>query len=298
MHFPHFRTTAAVTAVAGALLAGAPQPVHALDVDPGDYAAAPPGTSLILGYGLFSWRNSFRTRSGENISNSELQTQTGILRVVHYVDVFGITCDPQFFIPFAGLNNAKLDGQHLNSDFGLSDIILASTCWPLNDAANKRWLGITPFLFLPTGSYANKRDLNAGENRYKGVLQIGYVEGFGDWTLDLIADTTFYGDNDRAGANGRQTLEQDNSYQTQAWIRYNIQPDWAVGAGYSGTYGGKVEIGGENSPYSTEAQQLRLISQYYVLPDLQLQGAVRTDVWSEGGYRESFGLNLRVMKVF
>ncbi|HYN37920.1 MAG TPA: transporter, partial [Rhodospirillales bacterium] len=262
------------------------------------YAAAPPGTSLILGYGQFAWKNSFYTRSGNEISDSELQTQTGILRVVHYVDVFGITCDPQFFIPFAGVNNAKLGGEHLSSTFGLGDIIVASTCWVVNQPEKKRWVGITPFIFFPTGSYRDQQPLNVGENRYKGVLQVGYVESFDKWTVDLIADTTFYGDNDDAGDSGNQKLKQDNSYQLQAWLRRALRDDLSLGVGWSGTWGGNVQVGGENTVLSTEAQQLRLITQYFVLPDLQLQAQVRTDVWSEGGYRETVGLNLRVMKVF
>lgn len=94
---------------------------------------------------------------------------------------------------------------------------------------------------------SRRQPLNIGENRFKAVLQLGYVGGFDDdWKVDVITDTTFYGDNDRAGTNGRSTLRQDNSYQFQTW----------------------------------------------------LQATVRTDVWSEGGYGETFGLQFRVMKVF
>ena len=273
-------------------------PARALDVDPGDYAAAPPGTSLILGYGQFNWYNSFHTRSGNEIHDSELQSQVGILRVVHYVNVFGVTCDPQFFIPFAGLNNAKLGGEHLDSTFGMGDIIIASTCWVVNQPEKQRWVGITPFVFFPTGSYRDKQVLNVGENRYKGVLQVGYVEAFGKWSVDLIADTTFYGNNDSAGPEGNNTLRQDNSYQAQAWLRRALTDELSLGVGWSGTWGGNQYVAGESNKLSTEAQQLRLITQYFVLPDLQLQAHARTDVWSEGGYRETFGLHLRVMKVF
>jgi hypothetical protein len=279
-----YRKTAATTSAAllGAVLTGAPGPAAALDVDPGDYAAAPPGTSLALGYGLFSWRDSFSTNTDENVGNSNLDTQVGILRLVHYVDLFGITADPQIFLPFGFLNNAELGGNNLDSASGFGDIILASTFWPVNQPDEKRWFGVTPFLFVPTGSYRNKQPLNIGENRYKLVLQAGYVEGFEalgeDWMVDLIADTTWYFNNDRAGADGDSTLRQNNSYQLQGWLRYFIEKDWSVGAGYSGTWGGKQRVSGDTNGLSTEAQQLRAITQYWLLPDLQLQATVRTDV--------------------
>lgn len=279
------------------ILAAVPIPAHALDVDAGDYEAAPPGTNLAIGYGLFGWRSQYFTDGGNEINNSNLNSQVGILRMVHYTDI-GITIDPQIFVVYGSLNNAKLGGENLSSSTGFGDTILASTFWLINDQEKQRWFGITPFLFLPTGTYRDGQPINLGENRFKGVLQGGYVEHFGNWIVDLIADTTFYGNNDDAGPNGNQTLRQDNSYQTQAWLRYRVQPNWDVGGGWSGTYGGKVRLAGDSTNQSTEAQQLRLITQYWPEKDLEMQAIARTDVWSAGGFRENFGLQFKLMKVF
>ncbi|MFO1154218.1 MAG: transporter [Rhodospirillales bacterium] len=289
---------AAILAVGSTILTLPPPPACALDVDPGDYEAAPPGTSLAIGYALFGWNNRFKDKSGDRVPNSSVNSQVGILRLVHYFDI-GITTDPQIFIPFGALNNGKLDGTNLDSSFGLGDIIVASTFWLVNQPEERRWLGFTPFIFFPTGQYRSGQVLNVGENRFKEVLQLGFVQGFLDkWTVDLIADTTFYQDNDDGPPDGNTTLSQKNSYQAQAWLRYAIQPDWQVGAGWSGTWGGSVEFGGDSTELATRTQQLRLITQYWPLPDLQLQAQVTTDVWVEGGYQEVFGLNLKLMKVF
>ena len=144
------------------------------------------------------------------------------------------------------------------------DVILASTFWLINEPEKKRWFGITPFLWLPVGNYNRNQVLNTGENRWKGALQLGYIQHFADrWALDLYGDTTFYGDNDSFGRD-RSTLRQDNSYQFQTWLRYYITPAWNVAPGYSGTWGGKVEVGGNQNfnLLSTEVQQLRLATQY------------------------------------
>ena len=300
MDYRQFRLMGVAAAFAAALLAAGPGPAHAVDVDPGEYEAAPPGTNLLLGYGLFDWSDRFIDRSGHSVSDSHLQTQTGILRPVHFTDVFGITVDPQVFLVYGWQNNAKLDGTDLKDASGFYDVILAGTFWLVNEPEKKRWFGITPFLWLPVGNYNRNQVLNTGENRWKGALQLGYVQHFADrWALDLYGDTTFYGDNDSFGRD-HSTKKQDNSYQFQTWLRYYITPAWNVAPGYSGTWGGKVEVGGNQNfnLLSTEVQQLRLATQYYITPDLQFEAQARTDVWSEGGYRNYLGLHFRIMKVF
>lgn len=293
-----FGMAAAAAALSIMLLAAGPRPAHAADVDPGEYEAAPPGTSFLIGYGVFDWYDKFYTNSGHRVSNSRLNTQTGTLRPVHFVDIFGITADPQFFLSYGWQNNAKLGGTTLDDASGFYDIILASTFWLYNDQEKKRWFGITPFLWLPVGNYSRNQVLNTGENRWRGALQIGYVDHFAEkWAIDFYADTIFYGDNDSFGP-GREKMEQDNSYQFQTWLRYYITPEWNVAPGYSGTWGGKVKVDGDNNGQSTEAQSLRLATQYFFTPDLQFETQVRTDVWREGGFQNTFGLRFRVLKVF
>jgi hypothetical protein len=288
----------AATLFTGAALLTLPAPpAAALDVDAGDYEAAPPGTNLAILYGFFGWRNKFVTDSGDDVDNSNLNSQIGLLRLVHYLDI-GITIDPQIFLFYGSLNNGRLGGESLNSSTGFGDIIIASTFWFVNQPEQQRWFGVTPFIFFPTGTYRDGQTLNFGENRYKYVLQAGYVEHFGDWIVDLIADTTFYGDNDDAGPDGNQTLEQNNSFQTQAWLRYKLSPEWLVGAGWSGTYGGKVEVDGRGNGVATKVQQLRAITQFWARSNFQLQAIARTDVWNRGGFREQFGLQLKAMAVF
>jgi hypothetical protein len=294
-----FGIAAKAAAISVLVLAAGPRPAHAVDVDPGEYEAAPPGTSLLIGYGLFDWYEQFRDRSGHSVSDSHLNAQTGIIRPVHFVDIFGITADPQFFLIYGWQNNAKLGGTNLDEAHGFYDIILASTFWLFNDQEKKRWFGITPFLWLPVGNYNRGEVLNTGDNVWKGAVQLGYVDHFAEnWAADFYFDTTFYGDNDSFGP-GREKMEQDPSYQFQAWLRYYITPEWNVAPGYSGTWGGYTRISGESDPkLSTEVQQLRLATQYWFTPDLQFETQVRTDVWTEGGYTDTFGLRFRVMKVF
>jgi hypothetical protein len=294
-----FGIAAKAAAISVLVLAAGPQPAHAVDVDPGEYEAAPPGTSFLIGYGQFDWLEQFRTRSGRSVSDSHLNVQTFTLRPVHFVEIFGITADPQFFLYYQFQNNGKLGGTDLDDAHGVGDIILASTFWIINDQEKKRWFGITPFLWLPVGEYNRNQDLNIGENRWRGAVQLGYIEHFAEkWAADFYFDTTIYGDNDSFGP-GRDKLEQDPSYQFQTFLRYYITPEWNVGPGYSATWGGYTRISGEDDPkLQTQSQQLRLTTQYFFTPDLQFEAQARTDVWTEGGFQDTFGLRFRILKVF
>lgn len=298
MRLSHFTSTS-VAAVAAAFLAATPEPARAVDVDPGEYEAAPPGTSFLIGYGLFDWYEQFHTRSGSSVSDSHLNAQTGIIRPVHFVDIFGITADPQFFLIYGWQDNAKLGGSNLDDAHGFYDMILASTFWIINDQEKKRWFGITPFVWLPVGNYNRGEVLNTGDNRWKGAIQLGYIEHFAEkWAADFYFDSTIYGDNESYGP-GRSKMEQDPSYQFQTWLRYYITPEWNIAPGYSATWGGYQRIKGEADPQlQTQAQQLRLATQYFFTPDLQFETQLRTDVWSEGGYQNTFGMHFRIVKVF
>ena len=282
-----------------ALLTISTQEALAVDVDPGEYEAAPPGTSLLIGYGIGNWNERFVTRSGSSVSDSHVNTQIGILRPVHFVDIFGITADPQFFLVYGFANNGKLGGDDLDEAHGFGDILLASTFWIINDQEKKRWFGITPFLWLPVGEYERGQVLNIGENRWRGAVQLGYVDHFAEnWAVDFYFDATIYGDNDSFGPD-RETMKQDPSYQFQTWLRYYITPEWNIAPGYSGTWGGYTRVRNEPDPkLSSEAQALRLATQYWFTPDLQMETQIRTDVWREGGFQNTFGLTFRLMKVF
>lgn len=290
------RLTAA-TAMAAALLA-ASGPARAFDVDAGDYQAAPPGTTLALGYYQYATRSRLNVDGGRNITkDTRLDSHVGIARFVHYVNIGGFTVDPQILIPFGSLDHAKVGGARLESAQGIGDPILAATAWFVNDKESKTWFGVTPFLSLPMGEYQDGKALNLGENRWKLTMQAGLVKGFGDFTLDLLADTTWYGDNDEAG-NGSQRLKQNNSYQLQSWLRYHISPETYIGAGYSKTFGGKQSLDGVYTGSKTDVDQARLTFGTFVTPSMQLLGVAATDLHVDGGFKEDFRLNLRLLKVF
>lgn len=274
----------------------------AVDVNAGDYTALPPGTNVAAWYQQYGRASSFNPDGGATQRHDTgLKSNISILRLIHFTEIAGMTVDPQVLLPFGHIYDAKVGGQSLGSASGMADPIFGATFWLVNQPAagsSGRYVGITPLLYLPWGSYDRNDALNLGENRYKFDLQLGWVEPlWGKTSLELYGDAVLYGDNDDAG-NGRQRLEQDPTYQVQANLRYDFDPTRRVALGYSTTQGGKQFLDGDYTGQKTQVQQLRFEVQQMVGHKVQLSAQLTHDLQAEGGFREDIGLNLRALLLF
>ena len=280
-------------------MAMAPEAAYAANVDAGDYVALPPETNLALLYLQYATRSTYSVDGGPTYKDrTGLDSEIGIARFVHYMEVGGLTVAPQILIPFGTLNNGEINGSRLDDASGIGDPILAVTVWLINDAKAQRWFGVMPYVWVPAGSYQPGRALNIGENRWKVVSQIGFVQGLNDKLFaDLYFDPTWYGDNTQAGT-GTQTLSQKNSYHFQTWLRYVLTTQSYVAFGYSKTWGGCQELDGVYTGVKTDVDSIKLSYGHFVTPTLQLLGTVGTDVHVVGGFKEDFRFNFRLLKAF
>lgn len=275
-----------------------PHAAAAIDVGPTDYVPAPAGSdALLLYYRHAESSHAHLTTSGRS-DNSGLSADSGILRYIHYAELGGMTIAPQILVPAAALHDTALNGSPLNQPGGLGDVILANVFWLENNPAQKRYFGVTPYVWLPVGRYDLGQSLNIGENRWKANLQAGLDQGFGDqWAVNLTVDATWYGDNTEAGT-GDQTLKQDVSSQIQAWLRYDLSAQASLAAGLSQTLGGKQTLDGAANGFKTEVTQARLSYSQFLTPSFQVQGILSSDLRTRGGFDEDYGAQLRLLKVF
>ncbi|WP_407509717.1 transporter [Ralstonia sp. GP101] len=103
-------------------------PASAVDLDAGDYTALPGGTNALVIYGQYATRDELYSKGNQVPINPRLDSEIGILRGVHFMDVGGHIIDPQFLLPFGRLS-AKDDISALGSKSGVGDLILASAIW-------------------------------------------------------------------------------------------------------------------------------------------------------------------------
>ncbi|WP_437882765.1 transporter [Pseudomonas sp. LRF_L74] len=281
-----------------ALLATSPLS-QAGDADAGDYESLPPGSDIGVLYYQHDASDTYRDQHGRSADgSSRLRSDIGILRFAHYTEIFGFTANPQILVPFGKVHDAKVGGAELDGNSGLGDIQLAATVWLLNEPQNGRWFGISPFLIVPTGQYDKHDPLNIGENRWKGMLQAGYVQRLGDkFSLDLLGDVTWYGDNDRANGQN-QELSQDTSYHAFAWLRYHLDDSSHLAFGLSKGWGGKQELDGVDTGSRTDWERIRLSYAKMLTPSLQGLFTVSHDLEAKGGFERDYILNFRLLKLF
>lgn len=277
-------------------------PVLAVDVNSGDYSALPPGTNFAAWYQQYSHADRFNAEGApDSRRDTGLKSNISIVRLIHFMDIGGMTFAPQVLLPFGHVYDARIAGQSLGSASGMGDPIIGMTFWPINQpaaGASGRYLGIIPLVYLPWGNYDKDDALNLGENRFKIDLQAGWVEPlWGKISMELYADVVAYGHNHDAGS-GRQTLKQDPTYQLQGNLRYDFNPSQRLALGYSASTGGKQYLDGDYTGQKTQVQQVRAEFQQMLGQKVQLSTQLTHDVAVTGGFEEDIGVNLRAVLLF
>lgn len=272
-------------------------PAMALDVDAGDYTALPPGTSLALVYYQHAQRDRLYGKGAQLPPQAGLDSNVGILRGVHFMDIGGYTVDPQFLLPFGRLK-ARDDTAFLGNGSGAGDLIVAATVWLVNRKDTQTYFGITPFLTLPTGQYDRNKALNLGEHRTKFTLQAGYITPLAPaLTLDLIGDVTVYGHNNDHGA-ASATLAQKAGYGAQAHLRYQVSPTFDARAGVFKTVTGETRVNGIARGDRGDTTKFNVGATVFVRPTTQLLATYGRDTSVRDGFRENSRVNLRLLEVF
>lgn len=269
----------------------------AADVDAGDYNSLPPGSNIFALTVLNNKAKGFYQNGEKTLDNAEFESQISVLRFVHFTQFGKYTIDPQFMVPIGSLK-AKGDMSALGDTDGMGDLILANAIWLKNDTQNNKYFAITPMLTVPTGSYDADRPLNMGENRWKLTIQAGYTQPImPKVTWDVVGDVTFYGKNDEYSSS-RLEMEQDESYQLQSFLRYNVTPTFDFRVGASQTWGGETNINGVDQGDRTQVTKWSIGASWLALPSVSLLAnyGKQTSVYS--GFKEENQFNMRLVKVF
>lgn len=294
------RTSSALAALATfGLAALTSQSAHAIDIDAGDYTALPEGTNVVALYGQHAQRNSLYARGDQVNGNFGLDSNIGVLRIIHFTKIAGYIVDPQILLPFGELKAKGDVAPVLGKGSGVADAIFAATVWTINDPAKRRYLGITPFVYAPIGNYDRNKALNLGENRWKYALQVGYIHGISEkFTVDLAADVTAYGKNNRANTAG-QTLEQNQSYQLQAFLRYDLRPGIDLRAGLSRGYSGSTKLDGVSQTNTgNRVDKFQLGTAAFITPTTQVMALWGKDLSVSNGFKENSRINVRLLQLF
>ena len=273
-------------------------PVMAAEIatDPGDYVPLPEGTNLGLVYAQYATRDKVYSNGDSVQAGSHLDTTVGLARIIHFMDIGGYTVDPQLIIPFADIDFRGPSGGS-QSDSGIGDPMLGATAWLINNAEQTEWLGLSAFVSMPYGSYdADKGPVNAGQNRWKGIFQAGYVTGLGDsFMLDVIGEYAVYGNNDDFMGSH---LEQDDTQSIQTHLRYLVNDQSHIALSYYHDFGGETAIGDIDQNDKLDTNRWLATYATFVNPTVQVQLQYGQDIHVSNGFKEDQRFNLRIAKAF
>jgi hypothetical protein len=282
-------------ATAGALLAIS-TPALAIDIYPGDYTVLPPGTTLALGYLGYTPSSDFRLDGAGRVPDSSLDQTVGIARVLHYTQIGGVPVAFQAYLPFAKLTDVKVGGGSLPVNNGLGDLTFGATAFFVNrpDPLYGTVVGFTAYFSVPTGKYDFGR-VGAGAGTVVFTPQLGVIQGLGrnlffDGALDVAAQPG----HDDAG----HRISVRPSIELQTYLRYQFTPATSVSFGYAGTFGGKQYVDDVYNGQETNSNQLRLFASHMLTPTWQVSGMLGKALSTEGGFKNSYSVQLRVMKIF
>ncbi|CAA2156357.1 hypothetical protein MBRA_01941 [Methylobacterium brachiatum] len=272
---------------------------QALEVNAGDYEQFPSGATIGLLYYQHGHGDESYTRGTKTTSNAKIDTNVGIIRLLHVYEIApGVTVDPQFLLPNGAISTGGVLGS-LGSPGGVGDLILAAPFKFKLDTPFKDVFAITPYLIAPTGSYDENRALNFGANRWQGVIQAAYVKHFDPaWSLDLVGDVALYTDNTRYNVGSVGRMSQDPQFELQAYLRYKINPSLEVAGGLGGRLGGNQVFQQTSLRNSQATQYGRLAIAYFPEPTFQIQAMIGQDFLVENGSKQSTFVQLRVAKIF
>lgn len=269
---------------------------QALDVDAGDYTALPAGTTLGLAYYQHATRDKLYANGNQAPIHPRLTSDVGILRGVHFTKLGDYVIDPQFLLPFGRLS-ASRDIAALGRNSGVGDLMVGGTLW-LTQPTEKEHFGITALVSLPTGQYDRNDPLSLGENRWKTILQVGWIKPLSEQvTMDLIADTTLFGKNDEFGP-GSATLRQKAQFQFQSHFRYHLSPTSDLRAGLSHVSGGETRVDGVAQSDRQSTTKVSFGGSTFLGPKTQLLVTVGRDLHVRQGFKENARLNLRLLQIF
>jgi hypothetical protein len=231
----------------------------AIDLQPGDATAPPPGLRSVQ----FSYLNAERVgASNARIDQTQVQFR--------YIQSFELNNQPALFYLHTGTGKTEPVGPLARiapADNGMIDTTLILAYWPYVDRASKTYVAVAGYLISPTGSYSSNRIFNMGENRYRWAGQIAYQTRIAP-DLDWMAafDTLWFGKNDesRSLSNALGTLEQKALYSAQTGLLYKLNSTYSIAGAYFYTEGGETVFSGsaQNNSVKSHRYQLSGIGNY------------------------------------
>jgi hypothetical protein len=207
-------------------------------------------------------RNNSAYSNGNKLTNDSVSQNTAYLRYNYGSKIGDYPTSYGMAVP---ISDIKTNGETLSNIIGkeskgLNDIVFNSTIWLKANKKNKEYFALTFILVTPTGEFDENQILNAGENRYKYILNAGYIYPISEnLFFEIIPEIAFYGDNKTS----IKKVEQKPSFAINTNLRYKINKSYEVFSGYQYSYNSETKVDDveQNNSFSSNKYSLGIF--YY-----------------------------------
>ncbi len=265
------------------------------DVLPWDYYALPPGSSNVALYYLDRYQEGPFLHNA-NVANLSIRSHIGAVRLVHNFEVGGYTVAGMVVAPYA---KASISGNPYanTSASGACDAKIGGTVWLVNEPDVRRFVAVTASVNAPTGSYDKTKAVNIGENRWRYVLALGWIEPLADkLSLDVVPEVAWYGDNTEYL--GSMRLEQATTYSLTSYLKYNVVQGTYLNLGVQFNDGGKTKVNGVEQDNPSQGRRWSAGVTQHFDSDTQLTVRYLRDVSQPNGLRTSGEWTVRLLRRF
>ena len=284
-----------------ALCFGSARIAAAQEIEPNEFVPAPDGTNLAIEYYLYGHNTSFKVAHGPTITNSGLEVNLGITRLVHYDYIAGMPAGIQVLEAYGSESGGHVGTARLGSTFGASNVNLSAFIWPYASTEKKQYLVFAGFVYVPVGSY-NKRDaLNVagaftGTTGLAGDAQIGWDMGVGEhFSYDISADFRAFSDTRQFGVQSRKDVD----IRLQAWANWNWTRAFQTSIGWESFLGGQTYANGNRLRGNTsESERIRAAAALFVAPNAQVLLEVNHEFVVVSGFKQTIGATGRFVYIF
>lgn len=270
--------------------------------DPGDISPLPEDTNLGIVYYQHTIRDAYHVNGNKLDGSNKLDTDIGLLRVVHFMKIDGFLANPQIVLPFGSANlKSNSLGLPFNSkkETGVGDPLVGGSFWIWQRPESKESIEVTGFFSIPAGSYeVESGPINIGENRWKAIGHIGYSRAITQAaSFDVVAEVTKYGDNDKFLVSGLEK-SQANAQSLMLHTKYALTPQNHVGLSYYHDFGGETSLNGVKQDDKMNNSRWLLTYANFITTSTQLQVQYGKSIKVQNGFNEDNRVNLRLLTVF
>ncbi len=145
-----------------------------------DYIPAPPDTLVTMTY-FEHVSAQYAFANGSKVTNDlGLTENIGLFRPIYFAKLGPFIIDPNVIIPFgsASINQGSGAGSFNTTSSGLGDPLWICTFWLLHNDKSKFYVGVTPIMITPLGTYNSNKALNLGANRWSWNIQGNVTKGW------------------------------------------------------------------------------------------------------------------------